>query len=102
MGEWRTLQSRCCPVYDGPHATPKKTDRGPWFLSISSLKNGRLDLSESAHLAETDYSGGRDSHPDGGDVLFSYETRLGDAAIMPEGIRACLGVARASYDPIEK
>jgi type I restriction enzyme S subunit len=79
-------------LYDGPHATPKKTEAGPWFLSISSLKKGFLDLAESAHLSEGDFpQWTRRVQPQGGDVLFSYETRLGDAALMPPGVRGSLG-----------
>lgn len=79
-------------LYDGPHATPHKTAEGPWFLSISSLKNGFLDLPESAHLSEEDFPRWtKRIQPCGGDVLFSYETRLGDAALMPPGIRGSLG-----------
>lgn len=79
-------------LFDGPHATPEKTATGPWFLSISSLKNGYLDLSESAHLSEEDFPRWtRRVQPRAGDVLFSYETRLGDAALMPPGTRSSLG-----------
>lgn len=87
-------------VFDGPHATPKKTESGPWFLSISSLRNGRLVLEESAHLAEPDFEKWtRRVTPTTGDVLFSYETRLGEAALMPTGIRACLGRRMALMRP---
>ncbi|MGW3316763.1 restriction endonuclease subunit S [Streptomyces fungicidicus] len=79
-------------LFDGPHATPQKTETGPWFLSISSLMNGYLDLSESAHLAEEDFPRWtRRVQPQAGDVLFSYETRLGDAALMPPDVRGSLG-----------
>lgn len=79
-------------VFDGPHATPQKTPHGPWFLSISSLKGGMLDLTESAHLSENDFPRWtKRVQPQEGDVLFSYETRLGEAALMPAGVRACLG-----------
>lgn len=79
-------------VFDGPHATPKKIESGPYFLSISSLSNGALDLSQSAHLSEDDFKKWtKRVTPEQGDVLFSYETRLGEAALMPDGIRACLG-----------
>lgn len=79
-------------LFDGPHATPQKTESGPWFLSISSLKNGFLDLAESAHLSEEDFPRWtRRVQPEAGDVLFSYETRLGDAALMPPGVRGSLG-----------
>ncbi|UOG91138.1 MAG: restriction endonuclease subunit S [Candidatus Thiothrix sulfatifontis] len=79
-------------VFDGPHATPEKIEVGPYFLSISSLINGSLDLSKSAHLSETDYiKWTKRVTPQEGDLLFSYETRLGEAALMPKGIKACLG-----------
>jgi type I restriction enzyme, S subunit len=84
--------SELADVFDGPHATPQKTVSGPWFLSISSLKGGVLDLAESAHLTEEDFPRWtRRVQPHEGDVLFSYETRLGEAALMPPGVRASLG-----------
>jgi type I restriction enzyme S subunit len=87
-------------IFDGPHATPRKTESGPWFLSISSLRNGRLVLEESAHLAEHDFKlWTRRVIPVAGDVLFSYETRLGEAALMPVGVRACLGRRMALMRP---
>ena len=79
-------------VFDGPHATPQKVADGPWFLSISSLQGGLLELSESAHISEEDFPRWtRRVQPAAGDVLFSYETRIGEAALMPSNIQACLG-----------
>ncbi|TGA72232.1 restriction endonuclease subunit S [Aliivibrio fischeri] len=79
-------------VFDGPHATPKKIDIGPYFLSISSLEDGQLDLSKSAHLSEEQFEKWtKRVTPQEGDVLFSYETRLGEAALMPKNVKACLG-----------
>jgi type I restriction enzyme S subunit len=79
-------------IYDGPHATPIKTSNGPWFLSVSSLRSGFLDLAASAHLSESDFiRWTRRVTPRAGDILFSYETRLGEAAIMPGNVEGCLG-----------
>ena len=93
MSDWRiTTIGAIARVFDGPHATPKRTPAGPWFLNIGSLRGGRLDLSESAHISEADFvTWTRRITPMPGDVLFSYETRLGEAALMPPGLRACLG-----------
>jgi len=101
MPEWGTfLVQEVADIFDGPHATPEKTDYGPWFLNISSLKEGRLDLSESAHISEDDFRRWtRRVTPQAGDVLFSYETRLGEASIMPQGVRACLGRRMALLRP---
>jgi type I restriction enzyme, S subunit len=91
--DWRVGNlGELCDIFDGPHATPTKTESGPYYLSISSLENGRLDLTKSARLSEAEFvKWTRRVTPTAGDVLFSYETRLGEAALMPAEIRACLG-----------
>ena len=92
MTNYSTTIGVIAEIYDGPHATPEKSDSGPYFLSISSLEKGRLDLSKSAHLSEADFEKWtKRVTPQNGDLLFSYETRLGEAALMPHGIQACLG-----------
>jgi type I restriction enzyme, S subunit len=79
-------------VFDGPHATPKTIDEGPIFLGIKSLNNGRLDLTETRHVSEEDYSKWtRRVTPCEGDIVFSYETRIGDAAVIPANLKCCLG-----------
>lgn len=93
MTEWREVTLRdVAEVFDGPHATPHKTDEGPWYLSISSLLGGRLDLSRSAHLSEDDFPRWtKRVAPRRGDTLFSYETRLGEAAYWASDAPAALG-----------
>lgn len=80
-------------VYDGPHATPRKLEQGDAiFLSISSLEQGRLNLDQSSYISEDDYiKWTRRVTPQPGDVVFSYETKIGQASIIPEGLRCCLG-----------
>lgn len=92
-GEWRLVRlGDIAEIYDGPHATPRKTDSGPVFLGISSLCRGQIDLSEVEHLSEDDFvTWTRRITPRHGDVVFSYETRLGEAAAIPTGLRCCLG-----------
>lgn len=102
--EWRTvpIESLCLGIYDGPHATPKKTQSGPIFLGISSLNNGQLDLSATEHLSEVDFlKWTRRVTPTAGDIVFSYETRLGQVAAIPTGLRCCLGrrMALMRVDP---
>lgn len=92
-GEWRTVPlGDLADVFDGPHATPQKTDEGPVFLGISNLSHGRVSLSDLEHLSESDYARWtRRVEPSAGDVVFSYETRLGEAAAVPPEFRCCLG-----------
>jgi len=92
-GEWREVAlGELVDLFDGPHATPPKTERGPVFLGISNLANGRLNLAETEHLSESDFvRWTRRVEPQPGDVVFSYETRLGEAASIPRDLRCCLG-----------
>jgi type I restriction enzyme S subunit len=92
-GEWIEVPiGQLAEIFDGPHATPPKTSDGPLFLGISNLAQGRLDLSNTEHLSEDDYKRWtRRVEPEAGDVVFSYETRLGEAALIPPGLRCCLG-----------
>jgi type I restriction enzyme S subunit len=90
-------------TFDGPHATPKspKTHTsGPVFLGISSLQNGRLDLTQSGYLSDDDFkTWTRRVTPRPGDVVFSYETRLGEAALIPDGLKCALGRRLALMRP---
>jgi type I restriction enzyme S subunit len=92
--EWEKvpIESLCIGIFDGPHATPKKTADGPIFLGISALNNGQLDLSTLEYLSEEDFKKWtKRVVPQAGDIVFSYETRLGQVAIIPAGLRCCLG-----------
>lgn len=93
MSRWETVAVRdVADVFDGPHATPAKTDSGPWYLSISSLNNGRFDFAQSAHLSAEDMPRWtKRVTPSAGDTLFSYETRLGEAAYWDHNVEAALG-----------
>ena len=102
--EWQIVEigSLCLGIYDGPHATPKKTTEGPIFLGISSLNNGQLDLTSLEYLSEDDFAKWtKRVVPRAGDIVFSYETRLGQVAVIPEGLRCCLGrrMALMRVDP---
>ena len=90
---WRKVSlGDIAEIFDGPHATPKKTSDGPVFLGISNLSNGRIDRSATEHLSEDDYvTWTRRVAPRMGDIVFSYETRLGEAAAIPQDLRCCLG-----------
>ncbi len=79
-------------VFDGPHATPKTVDEGPIFLGITALQDGLINLGETRHVTSADYKQWtRRVKPQAGDVVFSYETKLGEAAIIPPGLECCLG-----------
>jgi type I restriction enzyme S subunit len=87
-------------VYDGPHATPPEADAGPVFLGIKNLTGTALDLGEIRHIAEAQWQQWtRRVEPRGGDIVFSYEATLGFFALIPTGLRCCLGRRLALIRP---
>lgn len=82
-----------CKVYDGPHATPQKTDEGPVYLGIDAITDdGKIDANQFSHLSEKDYiKWTKRVTPQYGDIVFSYEATLGRYALIPKDFYGCLG-----------
>jgi type I restriction enzyme S subunit len=88
-------------LFDGPHATPKPASNGPIFLGIKNITDdGRLDLSETRHISEEDFSKWtKRINPRPGDIVFTYEATLNRYAIIPKGFEGCLGRRLALIRP---
>jgi type I restriction enzyme S subunit len=87
-------------IYDGPHATPPESEDGPIFLGIKNLTGTGLDFGELRHIAESDFGQWtRRVLPAAGDIVFSYEATLGFFALVPPGLRCCLGRRLALIRP---
>lgn len=87
-------------IYDGPHATPPESEEGPVFLGIKNLTGTGLDLSEVRRISESDFGQWtRRVLPTAGDIVFSYEATLGFFALVPPGLRCCLGRRLALIRP---
>ena len=82
-----------CKIYDGPHATPRKTLEGPIYLGIDAITDdGKLDSKQFAHLSEEDYiKWTKRVTPQYGDIVFSYEATIGRYALIPRNFYGCLG-----------
>ena len=80
-------------IYDGPHATPKPSSKGPVFLGIKNLSDdGRFLLDDIRHIAEEDFpKWTRRVLPRKDDIVFTYEATLHRYGLIPEGLRCCLG-----------
>ena len=97
------ISSLCVGIYDGPHATPPKSDSGAVFLGISNFSNGRLDLSNIRYISEDDLpQWTKRVTPKAHDIVFSYEATLNLYAIIPDGFYGCLGRRMALMRPDER
>jgi len=91
---WRvgTIASSVGEVFDGPHATPKEADEGNVFLGIKNMTGTSLDLSDVRLIGYEDWSQWtRRVEPRAGDIVFTYEAALGLFAVIPHGLKCCLG-----------
>ena len=105
MKGWKEIPlSDVCTIFDGPHATPKKQSEGIIFLGISSLNySGRIDPSFFEYVSEDDYKNWtKRVTPQQNDIVFSYETKLGTAGIIPANFKCCLGRRMGLLRPNKK
>ena len=86
------VKDRCLLVVDCPHSTPVWTDSGVLVFRSPNIRNGRLDLSQKSFTNEDDYAKRvRRAVPSPGDIIITREAPMGEVAIIPEGVRGCLG-----------
>jgi len=87
-------------VFDGPHATPPHVEEGPIFLGIKNLTGSALALSDTRYISESDWPRWtKRVTPKPLDIVFSYEATLGFFALIPPGLRCCLGRRLALIRP---
>jgi type I restriction enzyme, S subunit len=97
---YRTVGDLCGALFDGPHATPPDASEGPIFLGIRNLPGSTIDLTDVRHISENDWpEWTRRVEPREGDIVFTYEATLGHFALLPPGIRCCLGRRTALLRP---
>jgi type I restriction enzyme, S subunit len=100
--EWDvgTIGDSVGEVFDGPHATPKEASDGNIFLGIKNMTGTSLDLTEKRLIGLDDWQQWtRRVVPRGGDIVFTYEAALGLFAVIPFGLKCCLGRRMALVRP---
>jgi restriction endonuclease S subunit len=94
---WPTqpLRAFCSDIADCPHATPDYSPKITTFPCVrsSDLQDGRLVFESTKYVSKTTYLERiRRLKPLEGDIVFCREgARLGNSAIIPDGITPCLG-----------
>jgi len=87
-------------IYDGPHATPPESTDGAVFLGIKNLTGTRIDLGDIRRINERDWPRWtKRVEPRADDIVFTYEATIGFFAIIPPGLRCCLGRRMALMRP---
>jgi type I restriction enzyme, S subunit len=99
---WRhvPVSDVCAGLFDGPHATPPESDSGAVFLGIRNFTGTSLDFGDIRRISDSDYANWtKRVVPRSGDIVFTYEATLGFFAIIPVGLRCCLGRRTALVRP---
>ena len=79
-------------VLDCEHKTPPDAGCGHPYVAIPNLVDGRLDLTNVRRITDEDLrEWTRRTRPRGGDVIVTRRGRVGDSAVVPEGLDCAIG-----------
>lgn len=89
---WASAIQACEQVVDCHNKTAPYTDKGITLVRTSNIRNGKLLLDDVRYVDQPTYDfWSRRCPPEPGDVLFTREAPMGEAAIIPDGMRLCMG-----------
>lgn len=87
-----SLSANCSEVVDCPHSTPVFTDTGVLVARTMHIKDGVFLEGQASRVSEKQY---RERvarfTPEPGDVIFTREAPVGEAFVIPAGMKICLG-----------
>jgi len=89
---WASAIQACDPVVDCHNKTAPYKDSGIPLVRTTNIRDGRLLLDEVRYVDQSTYDfWSRRCPPEPGDVLFTREAPMGEAAIIPPGTKLCMG-----------
>ena len=89
---WASAVQSCDAVVDCHNKTAPYTNHGIPLVRTSNIRGGKLLLEDVRHVDQPTYAfWSRRCPPEPGDVLFTREAPMGEAAIIPTGIKLCMG-----------
>ena len=89
---WASAVQVCERVVDCHNKTAPYTSTGIPLIRTTNIKDGRLLLEDTRYVDQPTYEfWSRRCPPEPGDVLFTREAPMGEAGIIPPGVKLCLG-----------
>lgn len=88
------LEDVCTKIVDCPHSTPKDyvDSRSYPAIRTMELKNGTIDWSDMKYVSPEEYAARTAKvAPEAADIVYAREGTYGEAALLPEGYKFCLG-----------
>lgn len=88
----KSLDSAGVNLLDCVHKTPKPVSSGYPYIAIPNIKSGRLDLKDVRLISEENYKEWtKKTIPRAGDIILTRRARVGDIAVIPEGLKCAIG-----------
>ncbi len=89
---WASLLQVSQAVVDCHNKTAPYVNEGIHLVRTTDIRDGRMDLTKTRKISEETYAyWARRMQPRAGDIFFTREAPMGEAAIVPYGKRVCLG-----------
>lgn len=105
--EWATLMQASLMVIDCKNKTAPYSVDGVRLIRTTNVRNGRLNEIDQKYVDEKTFEAwSLRAKPEPGDLLITREAPMGEACLIPDGERLCLGqrmmLARLVPDTIDK
>ncbi|MDQ5770562.1 restriction endonuclease subunit S [Thiothrix subterranea] len=90
--KWVTLLQVAQVIIDCDHKTPEYVGSGIHLIRTTDIRHGVMNLSNTRKVSSEGYrSRSRRLIPKAGDIFFTREAPMGEAALVPKGQTVCLG-----------
>lgn len=102
---WRVspLEDACLMIVDCHNKTAPYKENGIPIVRTSNIRDGKFVWDGIRFINQETYSyWARRCPPEAGDIIFTREAPMGEAAIIPEGMKVCLGQRTMLIRPIEE
>ena len=99
---WAKLEDVVLMVVDCHNKTAPYEDSGIELVRTTNIRDGRFIWEDIRYISEATYQyWSKRCLPEPGDVIFTREAPMGEAAIIPVGAKICLGQRTMLFRPIE-
>lgn len=100
--QWSQLEDCVLMIVDCHNKTAPYTESGIALIRTSNIRDGRFIWEDLKFVSESTYEyWSRRCPPEHGDIIFTREAPMGEAAIIPANHKLCLGQRTMLIRPIE-
>ncbi|WFB49020.1 restriction endonuclease subunit S [Vibrio coralliilyticus] len=90
--EWTSFMASMQKVVDCHNKTAPYIDEGIPLIRTPDIRNGKISLTGAMYISEETYDyWSRRCPPKSGDIIFTREAPMGEAGIVPDGVKLCMG-----------